>query len=51
MFDWITKPEIYWTPIDSLCCIIDIALFAILIINLLPLIINIIEFFKKGGDD
>lgn len=51
MFDWVTKPQIMWTPIDSLLAIIEFTIFILLIIKILSLTIKIIDYFdKKKGE-
>ena len=51
MFDWITKPQIMWTPIDNLFAIFETVLFIIIIIKIAELIVVIIDHFdNKKGD-
>ena len=47
MFNWITTPQVFWTPIDSLLCIIEVLIIGWLLIKIAMLICKIIDFFNK----
>lgn len=50
MFDWITKPQIMWTPIDSLICIIELLIFILIAIKIFNLIGKILDYFDSKKD-
>lgn len=47
MFDWITKPQLMWTPIDSLLAVIECLIAIYLLTKLFILIVKIIDYFDR----
>lgn len=47
MFDWITKPQIMWTPLDSLLCIIELVVAIWLLMKIAILICKVIDYFNR----
>lgn len=50
MFDWISKPQIMWTPIDSLICIIELLIFIFIVTKIFILIVKILDYFDNKKD-